>query len=226
MSDLKTLKQSDNLPKIVNTIAIATVLLACIYASYSYLVTQLKMVNDPLIHQLDVLRIQLKKEKKKRQLAEQENEKLTILLEKRNSEIKRFITQFEEEQISQPLIQQCSIDEEKTNDTLLRKAIHMTLSRKAEERFRGFSILMNNIDYMSEQMQRETIEFYLKRIDKKNKVGVYYAAFIMSELRPHILKEYQPEIERAYHAIYQQPGWERTSYKYCQIENKMGESYQ
>lgn len=229
MSQDTSKKNVDNLPSIINTLAVTIVSLAFIYAAYSYLVIQLQAEAQPTSNKLVNLQLQLKQEQAKSQQLQQENNNLLAAIEQKEQRIKQLRMQLEEESklTDQLITPQCSVVKNKDiTDKLLRKALHQTLSRTLSERFEGFSILMNKIDYLDESLQKEIIEFYLGNMNKKHKVGVYYATFIMSELAPQVLRAYEPEIESAYRSIYQQPGWEMTSYKYCQIESKMDSYYQ
>lgn len=215
--------QENHLPRIVNSICTTVVMLALIYTSYSYLLTQLEADQRPLFQEMEALRMQLKDEKDKRLNTEQENVRLKLQLDEKEKQLKKFLTQQEDVKDSfQPegYTQTCPLDPQEMDKDLLQKALQKTLSRKAPERFEGFTLLMNNIDYLDDSQQREIVQTYLNEMDKRNRDGIYYAAFVISELKPKILKEFQAAIEEAYGFIYEGSGWERTLYKYCQIENK------
>lgn len=225
MSAPEILKIPENyLPRIVNSICTTVVMLALIYTSYSYLLNQLEADQKPLFQEMETLRMQLKDEKDKRLFTEQENVRLKMQLDEREKQLKKFLTQQEDVKDNlqtESYPQTCLLDSQEVDKDLLRKALQETLSRRAPERFEGFALLMNNIDYLDDSQQREVVQTYLSEIDKRNRDGVYYAAFILSELKPKILKEFQTAIEEAYSFIYESSGWERTLYKYCQIENKV-----
>lgn len=210
------------LPKIVNTLCITVVMLALIYAIYSYLLVKAEIEQKPFANELNLLRTQIKEEQEKRQTTEQENSNLNTKLITKEEHIKRLLTQLENiEQGEESKLKSCRIEPQEVDRELIRKSLQNTLSRQSPDRFEGFSILMNNLDYLDEQMQREMIEFYLNKIDKRNRSGVYYAVFILSQLNSLILKEYHDEIEQTFSFVSQQPGWEKTSYKYCQLGNKI-----
>lgn len=215
--------QENHLPRMVNSICTTVVMLALIYTSYSYLLTQLEADQKPLFQEMETLRMQLKEEKEKRLSTEQENVRLKMQLDEREKQLKKFLTQedVKDNLQTESYNQTCPLSSQEMESDLLQKALQETLSRKAPERFEGFTLLMNNIDYLDESQQREIVQTYLSDMDKRNRDGVYYAAFIMSELKPKILKEFQTAIEEAYSFVYEGSGWERTLYKYCQIENKV-----
>lgn len=219
--------QENQLPRIVNSLCLTIVTLALIYTSYSYLLMRLEIDQKPLIQEAQTLRVQLKEEKEKRLSTEQENTRFKILLEEKDKQLKKLLTQLEggnQETSSSPKessVQQCSLVPQEVNNDMIRNALRETLSRKTAERFEGVAILMNHLDYLDEKTQREVVEFYLREVDKRNRDGVYYATFILSELMPKVLKEYQAEIEEMYGFINDESGWEKTLYKYCQIESKI-----
>lgn len=218
--------QEHQLPRIVNSVCITIVTLALIYTSYSYLLMRLESDQKPLIQEAQTLRVQLKEEKEKRLSTEQENTRFKIQLEEKDKLLKKLSTQLEEGNQEKPSpgesdTQACPLAAQEVDKGMIRNALRETLSRKAAERFEGVAILMNNIDYLDEKMQHEVVDFYLKEVDKRNRDGVYYATFILSELKPKVLKEYQAEIEGVYSFINDGSGWEKTLYKYCQIASKI-----
>ena len=210
------------LPKIINTLCITVVMLTLIYTIYSYLLVRAEIEEKPFLNELNMLRVQIKEEREKRQNIEQENLNLNTKIITKEDYIKRLLKQLENtEQEEENNLKSCRIEPQEVEREFIHKALQNTLSRQSPERFEGFSILMNNLDYLDEQLQREVIEFYLSKIDKRNRSGVYYAVFILSQLNPLILKEYHDEIEQTFGFVSQQPGWEKTSYKYCQLGNKI-----
>ena len=232
----------NNLPRIVTTISfsIAVILLTLIF-SYSYLLIHIFTEKKQLTEKLIDTRIQLEEEQEQRFLMEQDKKQLTAQIQEKEEEISQLLVQLkqaeeqpclknqeqeEEENIEeQPetgsQTETCHLVYQKVNIDFIHRAAQKTLSSLNTERFEGFSILMNNIDYIPDDLQHEIIELYLNKMDKTNKDGVYYTTFILSQLRPNILKEYEDQIQQLYHSIYQKPGWQRTSYKYCQLENKI-----
>lgn len=218
--------QENQLPRIVNSVCVTIVTLALIYTSYSYLLMRLESDQKPLIQETQTLRVQLKEEKEKQLSTEQENTRVKLLLEEKDKQLKKLLTQLEEgnKENSSPGesdTQACPLAAQEVDKGMIRNALRETLSRKAAERFEGVTVLVNNIDYLDEKMQREVVDFYLKAVDKRNREGVYYATFILSELKPKVLKEYQAEIAEVYSFIDDGSGWEKTLYKYCQIESKI-----
>lgn len=221
-----------NISRIVTTISfcVAFILLTLIF-SYSYLLIQVVAEKENLTQELINARVQLDEEKEKRYLTEQDKSQLSQQIQtlrtqlQQTEEIQCVECDLEEEEENEFIkeIQSCRVDYQEVNSHFIRQACKKTLSFKDKERFEGFTILMDNLDYMNDQEQRELIEFYLKKMDKRNREGVYYAAFIMSELKPSILREYEKQIEDAYRSISYKPGWEKISYKYCQIENKFND---
>lgn len=219
--------QENQLPRIVNSVCITIVTLALIYTSYSYLLMRLEGDQKPLIQEAQTLRVQLKEEKEKRLTTEQENTRFKFQIEEKEKLLKKLSTQLEKgnkESSSSPGesdTQACPLAAQDVDKGMIHNALRETLSRKAAERFEGVAILMNNMDYLDEKMQREVVDFYLREVDKRNRDGVYYATFILSELKPKVLREYQAEIAEVYSFIDDGSGWEKTLYKYCQIESKI-----
>jgi len=213
------------LPKLVNTICLTIVMLALIYTTYSYLLVQADFAKQPFTSEINTLRLQLKTETDKRVALEQENIHLNTRLATKEEQIKRLLTQVEgNETQEEASSQSCRIDNQEIDRDLIRKALQNTLSRKSQERFEGFAILMNHLDYLDLQIQREVIEFYLNKVDKRNRSGVYYSVFILSQFSPTILKEYGHQIEQTFSFVSSPTGWEKTSYKYCQLQSKINEN--
>lgn len=224
----------NHIPRIVTTISFAIVIiLLTVIFSYSFLLIKLVTEKESLTEELIKVRLQLEEEREKRFLTQQDKGKL---LEEIQS-LRVQVQQAEEKQCSviqvaevvetqvksseENQVLTCQLEYREINFRFLHQALLKTLSNNSSDRFEGFSILMNNIDYITEHEQRELVEFYLRKIHPSNPEGVYYAAFIMSELKPAVLKEYETQLEEAYQFIFYKPGWERTSYRYCQIENKL-----
>lgn len=224
MSAPEVLKiQDHHIPRVVNSVCTTIVMLAVIYTSYSYLLTQLENAQKPLLQQIDMLQLQLKDEKDKRLGVEQESARLKMQIDEKDKQLKKLVSENGDQTVNfegEKYAQVCPLTPQVIDNNLIRRALQATLSRKSTERFEGFSVLMNNLDYLDDQMQRNIVELYLNEVDKRNRDGVYYALFILSQLRPTILKEYQTEIEGGYSFIYEGSGWDKTLYKYCQLESK------
>jgi len=237
ISEPLKIQPTDYLPKIVNSVCTTVVMLAFIYTVYSYFLIQLETRHKPLLKEINTLQLQLQEENERRLLLERENARLSIQLEEDQQKIKKlsaqltypnFLRKAEQSTLPSTLSplsseeeRECKTAEKPLEDKFLRAALHKTLSRNAEDRFEGFSILMNNVEYTTEQTQRELLELYLKEMNKSNRLGVYYAAFIMAEFEPVVLHEYHTQIESAYQFIHQESGWEKTANKYCQIQQKI-----
>jgi hypothetical protein len=220
------------LSQVVATIslAIAIVLIILIF-SYSYLLIETFSEKAVLTKELIKTRLELEAERESRGLVQQDKEQLT-------HQVQFLRTQLQQQKQSKPCpvccattadsstTSLCQASNQNTNMNLIHKALRQTLSAQANDRFEGFFTLMNNIDYLTDQQQRELIEFYLQQMKPTNQEGVYYAVFIMSQLQPARLQEYEAEIEEKYRFIYFQPGWERISYRYCQIESKLTNYFQ
>jgi chromosome segregation ATPase len=231
------------------SVSIALILLTLIF-SYSYLLIQVVTERKQLTRELITVRDQLSEEQKKRSLAETNSQQLLAQLTERDSNINQLQEQLAKsnkpiDTEAKPLdieakppiatakslssvdnkveeAQLCLIDDYSEIDKkTLRRAMTKTLSTKAEERFEGFTILMNNVEYLSDDLQREVTEYYLNNMNQRNKDGVYYATFILSQLTPSILREYEVELQTWYAPLYQQNGWQRTLSKYCHLENKL-----
>lgn len=214
---------NDNLPRIVNAICITLVLLTLIYAIYSYLLTVLEAEKQPLKAELETIQRLLREEQKKQQLLAGEKETLSSQLKNKTEEINGLqvkLTKVKEIE-QQAISQECLVEPEDMDTTLLQKALNKTLSQKSFERIEGFSILMNHVDYMSEQTQENVVKFYLQALDSRNSEGIYYATFVLSELKPVILQRYESELTEALQFIHEGDEWEKASHKYCKIESKM-----
>lgn len=228
MNDRETIKKlaSDNLPPIVNTVCGTIVLLALIYAVYSYLLAQIEIDRKPLAAELQKVQNQLKVEAEKRLAVEQERDTLSTQLKAREADIGKLV-ELDNKSKAAPLsseqqpVQICPVETAKMDEDFLGRATRQTLSRKPNERFEGFTLLMNNLDYMDEQAQRDIIEIYLQEIDAHNRDGVYYATFVLSELPAAVLKDYAAELEETFQFMHQSSGWEKTLHNYCKIEGKL-----
>lgn len=222
---LSEIVDNDNLPRIVNAICITLVLLAIIYVTYSYLLTTIAVKQQPLTLKLERVQEQLKTVQTQRQNLIEEKAKLMAQLKKQNQEIISLQAQRQQKNPVFPASTQvCTVEPENLNESFINKALRKTLSRKPLERIEGFSILMNNLDYMDSQLQNQVVQFYLAEINPKNRDGVYYATFILSELRPDVLKRYEFEIDEALYFIHEDSDWQKTLHKYCGIENKLNSS--
>ncbi len=229
--------ENNQLPRIVTTISftLALILLMLIF-SYSYLLSQIVAEKKQLTEEFITTRNQLGEEREQRQKIAENNRQLNAQLVKKEDEIKKLHAQLKEtekrrleceelaeDEASEDEIPTCQIVYKTVNADLIRRASRKLLSAKTADRFEGFSILMNYIDYLHDPLQHELIEFYLAKMNKKNEDGVYYATFILSQLRPNILREHETQIREWYHPISQQRGWQRTSYRYCQLEKRMND---
>jgi len=221
----------NHIPRIVTTISFAIVIiLLTVIFSYSYLLMKLVTEKENLAEQLIKVRLQLEEEQEKRFLTQQDKNKLlkeiqSLRVQLQQTEEKQCptiqVTETQVEPSPEEEILVCRVEHKQINFKLIRKAVLKTLSNNSSDRFEGFSVLMNNLDYITEHEQRQLIQFYLDRISPSNPEGVYYAAFIISELKPAVLKEYEQQLQEAYQFIFYKPGWEHTSYRYCQIESKL-----
>lgn len=222
--DISKITCNDNLPRIVNAICITLVLLALIYAVYSYLLTLVDVAQQPLVAKLETTRQQLEKTQQKEQLLATEKASLAVQLEKQTQEMANLQTQLKKVKDSEQSLsnnQVCTVEPENMDEKFIRNALKKTLSQKPQERMEGFSILMNNIDYMSVQLQDQIVQFYLTGVESKNRDGVYYAIFILSELQPAVLKRYEFDIEEVFSFIRDGSDWQKTFHKYCEIESKL-----
>lgn len=231
------MNENNQLSQIVTAISftIATILLTLI-CSYSYLLSQIVAEKKQLTEEFITMRNQLGEERQKRQKLEENNQQLKTQLAKQEEETEKYQLQLQETEKRRLECQELLGDEEGENQTpacqvvnkevsseFIRQAAKSLLSTKTADRFKGFSILMNHIEYIDDKLQREVIEFYLKAMDKKNEDGVYYATFILSRLKPNILREYETQLREWYHSISENSGWQRTSYRYCQLEKRMND---
>ena len=231
------MNENNQLSQIVTAISftIAAILLTLIF-SYSYLLSQIVAEKKQLTEEFITMRNQLGEERQKRQKLEENNQQLRTQLSKKEEEIEKYQVQLQETEKRRLECQELIGDEDGENQTsacqvvhkevsseLIRQAAQNLLSVKTTDRFKGFSILMNHIEYIDDRLQREIIEFYLKEMDKKNEDGVYYATFILSWLKPNILREYETQIREWYHAISKNSDWQRTAYRYCQLEKRMND---
>ncbi|GEM_PF-1906935 len=233
VSEPLKIQPTDYLPKIVNSVCTTIVMLAFIYTVYSYFLIQLETRHKPLLKEINTLQLQFQEESERRLLLERENARLSIQVEEGQQKIKKlsgqltqpnFLQKSEQSALSFLSLEEeneCKTSEKPLEDRFLRSALHKTLSRNSTDRFEGFSILMNNVEYTTEQTQRDLLELYLKEMNKSNRLGIYYAAFIMAELEPVVLYEYRTQLESAYQFIHQESGWEKTANKYCQIKRKI-----
>ena len=231
------MNETNQLSQIVTAISftIAIILLTLIF-SYSYLLSQIVAEKKQLTEEFITMRNQLGEEREQRQKLAENNRQLTTQLARKEEEIEKIQLQLQETEQRRLECQELIGDDEGENQTpacqvaykevsneLLHQAARDLLSTKTPERFKGFTILMNYLEYINEQSQREITEFYLKNMDKKNEDGVYYATFILSRLKPSILREYETQIREWYHSISPKSGWQRTSYRYCQLEKRMND---
>lgn len=231
------MNENNQLTQIVTAISftIAAILLTLIF-SYSYLLSQIVAEKKQLTEEFITMRNQLGEERENRQKLAENNQQLKTQLAKKEEEIERLQLQLQETEKRRLECQELIGDEEGENQTLacqvvnkevssefIRQAAQDLISVKTTDRFKGFSILMNHIEYLNDQLQREITEFYLEKMDKKNEDGVYYATFILSRLKPSILREYETRIREWYHPISQNSGWQRTLYRYCQLEKRMND---
>jgi uncharacterized protein YoxC len=222
--DISKITCNDNLPRIVNAICITLVFLALIYTIYSYLLTLIEVAQQPLTVELETIQQQLDEVQKKERILADEKANLVSQLEKQTQEIVGLQTQLQKVKESEQRpadAQVCAVEPENLDEKFIHNALKKTLSRRPNERMEGFSILMNNLDYMNTPLQDQVVQFYLAEMNPKNKDGVYYATFILSELKPEVLKRYEFEIDETFYFIHEGSDWQKTFHKYCKIENKM-----
>jgi septal ring factor EnvC (AmiA/AmiB activator) len=231
------MNETNQLPQIVTAISftIAVILLTLIF-SYSYLLSQIVAEKKQLTEEFIAMRNQLGEEREQRQKLAENNQQLSTQLARKEEEIEKIQQQLQATEKRRLECQELIGDDEGENQTpicqvvykevsseLIRQAAQNLLSTKTADRFKGFAILMNHLEYINDQLQRELTEFYLEHMDKKNEDGVYYATFVLSQLKPSILREYETKIREWYHSISPQAGWQRTSYRYCQLEKRMND---
>lgn len=229
------MNETNQLSQIVTAISftIAVILLTLIF-SYSYLLSQIVADKKQLTEEFITMRNQLGDERQKRQKLAEKNQQLITQLAKRETEIETIQLQLQTTEKRRLECQEligddeddspvCQVVYKEVSNELIHQAARNLLSIKTADRFKGFSILMNHLEYINDQLQRELTEFYLENMDKKNEDGVYYATFILSKLKPSVLREYETRIRKWYHSISPKTGWQRTSYRYCQLEKRMND---
>jgi chaperonin cofactor prefoldin len=229
------MNETNQLSQIVTAISftIAVILLTLIF-SYSYLLSQIVADKKQLTEEFITIRNQLGEERQKRQKLAEKNQQLITRLAKRETEIETIQLQLQETEKRRLECQEligddedespvCQVVYKEVSNELIHQAARNLLSIKTADRFKGFSILMNHLEYINDQLQRELTEFYLENMDTKNEDGVYYATFILSKLKPSVLREYETRIREWYHSISPKTGWQRTSYRYCQLEKRMND---
>jgi chaperonin cofactor prefoldin len=230
------MNETNQLSQIVTAISftIAVILLTLIF-SYSYLLSQIVAEKKQLTEEFIAMRNQLGEEREQRQKLAENNQQLITQLAKKEGKIEKIQQQLQETEKRRLECQEligddegdqtpaCQVVYKEVSHELIRQAAQNLLSTKTTDRFKGFAILINNLEYINDQSQREITEFYLENMDKKNEDGVYYATFVLSQLKPSILREYETQIREWYHSISPQSGWQRTSYRYCQLEKRMND---